>query len=427
MEDILRIILSQIDCGSDFKSARLVCRAWRDITQKLFPDGHLRFANHLQTIIEKMLEYIEDTFKKDIIKYHDIKHKFFAHFHRLNSNPNITWDFIKKHPELPWSLPHLMKEIEVTDELVDMMVAYNISCKANPRLSWDSLIKVGNYIYPSKGMAPALTPEILKHIEANWTTLTSRRRVKMNFFIHDDVLASYGTEEVIVSRQLFKNSYISSNPYLSCDFVLKHCGGENIFIPIIKNNLIRLHQRGVLVFNDDKMPDFLSVRVDTSSMRSSYPIDPNRPVVFKIDIFWNKLSCEVHRYVCDQTDIQGYCSKCASPEDVEMMIEDDTIDWKDLIKYNHDALDIESLDDSILISDDKLFIEFGPFEIIKKRFSSRDYSKNLNVPLQYVADHCPGRQFICERSDLTWEFVMKHVDEKWIDFNDIWSNKFGKA
>lgn len=57
MEDIFGVILSNIDAGSTFKSSRLVCRLWLKVTKKLFPRGHLKFANHIQTIVEKVLEY----------------------------------------------------------------------------------------------------------------------------------------------------------------------------------------------------------------------------------------------------------------------------------------------------------------------------------------------------------------------------------
>lgn len=436
MEDILGIILSNIDRGSTFKSARLVCRAWRNISDKLFPDGHTRFANHLQTIIEKILELIEDS-KDDIVKYLYNKHIFFDNFHRLNSNSNITWDFIKKHPELPWNLVELMEEINITDELVDMYVEAHIDddeilYKSNMQLSWDSIVKLGPSRIPFRCPAPAITPEILEHIETNWDRLTSswyhRKMTEDNDMcdrLDDNILAAYGTEEVIVSRQLFNNPVVHSNQYISCDFVLKYCC-KNAVETAIQNNFIQLHQRGIMTFDRAAENPTLYLSVDTSSVESPYPIDPGRPVVFSFILPWALLSCEVHKYVRSQ-GVQGYiCINCSSTEELKISFNDQllALNTRDIIRNNkYTTDDVESY--RHVFHED--FVDYGSFETIKKYFSEYDYSRNLNVPLQYVIHHCPNIEFICYRSDLTWEFVMDHIDEKWLKLGDIWYNNFDDA
>lgn len=53
MEDTTTIILRFTDCGSDYKSWTLVCKRWRDILEKFFPEADVLFANPVKTLMKK--------------------------------------------------------------------------------------------------------------------------------------------------------------------------------------------------------------------------------------------------------------------------------------------------------------------------------------------------------------------------------------
>ncbi len=426
MDDIIQLIVANIDAGSTFKSARLISRAWLNATRKLFPDGHLRFANHLQTIIEKALEYHE-TLRGDIIAYLRFKKKFYKLFNCLSNNPNITWDFIKKHPELPWDLSKIMEGYNITDEIVDLYVNHGINDKGmlyrgNMQMSWESVVKLGVSRLNLLSLLPAITPEILERLEENWDELTSswRSRGMMMEKMTNDVLATYGTEEVVMSRGVYNNQDTYLNPYLSCDFVLKHCHGQAIE-KAVRVNFIQLHQRGIIKYYHKL--NRVDIHINTSSVKTSYP-DTRKRIAFVFQMFWDMFSCEVHQYVSVP------CSKCATLEEVQEMIANNTINRFNFIRCNPIASDDDSQslidvpEHGISFDKDGTYIRYGSFDTIKKHFSTCNYSENTNVPLQYVLDHCSDRKGICRREDLTWDIITNNFGAKWIKFPTLWWNNF---
>src|SRR5271155_857072 len=80
ISELVEGVLSNIDCGSDYKSVVRVCKLWRERAQE-WGVAVDRFSNHLQTLI-----------------------KMYPHWkwnsRDLSCNPNIDWVFIKSHPEL---------------------------------------------------------------------------------------------------------------------------------------------------------------------------------------------------------------------------------------------------------------------------------------------------------------------------------------
>src|SRR5271170_4311862 len=80
ISELVEGVLSNIDCGSDYKSVVRVCKLWRERAQE-WGAAVDRFSNHLQTLI-KMYPYWNWDLEE------------------LSRNPNITWEFIKSHPAL---------------------------------------------------------------------------------------------------------------------------------------------------------------------------------------------------------------------------------------------------------------------------------------------------------------------------------------
>jgi len=75
--ELRAIILGKIDCGSDWKQARLVCRVWC----KACGNRVAEFSNHLWTLVQKFPDKPWEWFN-------------------LSSNPNITWDVVVANPDL---------------------------------------------------------------------------------------------------------------------------------------------------------------------------------------------------------------------------------------------------------------------------------------------------------------------------------------
>ncbi len=301
MEDILGNILSDIDCGSDFKSARLVSHAWLRITQKLYPDGHLRFANHLQTIVELALELNKRFSTSDPIE-HFFGKRIQLDFYALSKNPNITWDFIKKHKDLPWDIKSFVCGPNMIDELVDPCLklfsdhkdVYYISKK----LSWISKAKIGfdEYRLISSCPPPPITTEVLK--------MASGPPYEV---FPDSMLARYGSEEVILEHDLCLLEDTSWNPNISFKFALKYCQKFAVY-NVIQRNVIELCKEGLIEVR--RISDNFCVYI--------YIVDIDEEWDFSLDL----LTCKDHEFIrgriADPTELR--CGKCA-------MIDNKTIVW----------------------------------------------------------------------------------------------------
>ncbi len=388
MEDILRIILSNIDCGSDFKSARLVSRAWLRITQNLHPDGHIRFANHLQTIVEKVLEYNKQFVTDDPLHLFDWHKQIPINMDDLSWNPRITWDFIKKHTDLKWNMNNFVQGPNMLDELVEPLLR-SFPCDGDivdftsVKISWEYIAKLldAPYLFDIH-YAPVLTLETLQRIG------------EMNF-ITDDLMAKFGNEEVILEYDLVHHNTIEDNKYISCEFIIRHCL-PNAAYDTIEKNFIDLHKKGLFTFDRDG----LEVSVCLSGQFADHKYD------------CRKLSCNIHQYVGKP------CSKCASPEELKKMIDNGTVSWTRVV-FNQN-LDMESLEpwqrEKI---DQSVLSRYGSFKNIK--YMNDDFTENLNVPIQYAIDHGNSDLF-SRRPDLTWDVVMRNF--KKINWDYVWENSF---
>ncbi len=404
MEDILGNILSQIDAGSTFKSARLVSRLWLRITHKLFPDGHLKFANHLETILEKVLEYNKNimdsmTFPRNLFLR---ERQIYLDMTELSRNPNITWEFIKRHPELKWNMELFIQGPNMVDELVEPFLEFfsedDCLSFSSKKLSWDSLVKIGIDNYELED-APVLTLETLQRVGE----------------ITEYDMANFGDEEVILKYDLTKNEDVQFNKYLSCEFVVQHCGFKAREYAI-KKNFVYLCKKGLIEF---KQLDGESLLVISKGV-----IETCR-FIFEVQA----LPCDVHQFIGQS------CSKCASVEELQKMIADKTLNWEDFIfNPNHPVyfpahlkeVENQCLMNGRVISDAryKLYVDHGSFDVIKQFLKNADYSSNMNVPIQYVIDNCLSSN-VSRRPDLTWEHVVKDMNAKWIVWGYIWSNDFG--
>ncbi len=395
MEDVTRLILSDIDTGSDFKSARLVSHLWLRITKKLFPDGHIKFANQLQTIVEKVLEY-----NRNIKSSHDFPMNLFNGYKRihidmseLSKNPNITWEFIKKHPELDWDMDGFVQNKNMVDELVDPFLATYTGAGdcitfTSKNLSWESIIKLGLDIYGFDNF-PVLTMADLHRLG----DLANK--------IPGFIMAMCADEEVLLTRDnLAMHDVVEENKYLSCEFVVQHCG----FYPrkrAIENNFVHLYKKKLVAYRQVGK----KIHVCAYSALKIY--------MHKFDLY--DLPCDVHQFTGNP------CSKCASPEEIKKMIADKTIIWDDYLFNKNFSVKYCSA----YATRETLSVNYGSFELVMKLFPKSDYSENLNIPIRYVINNCHRRGRVCSRSDLTWDLIVKDMTANWIIWNQIWSNKFG--
>ncbi len=433
MEDILTRILSQIDAGSAFKTARLVCVQWRDITKKLFPDGHLKFANHLQTIIEKVLEHNNKPLDRDPLDYltDNGRRPIILPIIQLSSNPNITLDFMKKHPKLGWDLDSITTGPNMVDELVDWCISRKIRDITSTKLSWESIAKIGFTKYQNYHFAHPITPEIFQKIEKY---LGDDKEVIDNF------IAIYGNEELIMQKGVCKCQFLGRNYRVSIDFILEHGKGFAKRCVIMDNFILLYNQQRI----DYKItPDKLLVSWTGLDNSSTFTNSDNsstftNSISEEFYFEWRKVPCEIHRFV------KKYCLRCATMDEIKKWITNNNVNWSYLSVYNHYGPDYyESLDISdqrtitksnhtftYVTFDDTHYkfwcIRYGSFEIIKEHFSDKDYTKNLNVPLQYILEHNPGRESICSRPDLTWDVVVNNLTAEWINWKKISKNHFGK-
>lgn len=388
MEDIFRVILSNIDRGSTFKAARLVCRIWRDITQKLFPDGHLVFANHLQTIVEKVIEH-----NKGLDNMMDLIR---LDFNELSCNPGITLDFIKRHKELPWDMANFCRGPNMPDEYVDAYLKkYGNYCAIiSKHLSWKSMVEIGLWFIESS-IIPVITPEMALDVFTKDPSVVTTPPY--------DILAEYGNEEVIVQYNLYNNQKIATNNNLSLEFVLAKCppAQENY----IRREFIRLHREGRLTYK----------LLDSSNARNYLDIECDG---IKYQSQLHCLSCETHEYLGE------YCVQCAPIS----LLEKWTIDIDRLLSYENKY--IKELMNKLTVremyideSGDKTTIRL-PLRLIQL-IKNKLTSLNEEILDETIEDAMHKQEWYKSSwSKLTWVDVTEDLYADWIDWGKICENSF---
>lgn len=136
MEDVLFNIFKYVTCGSTYKSAALVCRAWYKIINLVHPDAASKFADNIDLLIKTNNEVI---------------------INMLYDNPALTWRHIVAHPEISWDYKKLSYNKNITPEIVfantrDWNIPITIrhdkapfeTIKKYPDIEWDYFYLVEN-------------------------------------------------------------------------------------------------------------------------------------------------------------------------------------------------------------------------------------------------------------------------------------------
>lgn len=116
LDDILQLVLAVIDSGSAYKACRGVCKRWRDLADVAHPDGNVKWANHLTTLL-KMFPDAE------------------WYYYGVLGNPNISFEYATAHSVLSG----LLEEKWYREVLAFNCNLYTIpswSHSADPKLTW---------------------------------------------------------------------------------------------------------------------------------------------------------------------------------------------------------------------------------------------------------------------------------------------------
>ena len=177
--DVLGYIFSFIKKGSEYKSCLFTCKLWMTIIKEIHPNADIKMCNHLLTLL-----------------------KLFPHknwdYDRLSRNPNMTLDYVLKHPKRGWTYTAAAKYVNVgnmtilPDKISDLSgslsenqtitweIAINnptlgwnwrlLSC--NPSISWETIFS--NLDYPWKWKYVSLNPNltldiVMNNSKINWT------------------------------------------------------------------------------------------------------------------------------------------------------------------------------------------------------------------------------------------------------------------
>ncbi len=464
MEDIYPNILSNIDSGSLFKAARLVSIRWRNITQYLFPDGHLRFANHLRTICVKVFEYNETHTPKIQLD-----------FEALSVHPSITYDFIQKYSQ-PWNLAVFAHGPNMTDELVEVWLKMKETldtmvkeykgffgstgalygedtldvgelyrkhlCRDNRyqscRLSMESMLKLGLNHFDDQAI-PNITPELIA-----------------KYHLSDEIIARYGDDEIILQMGLTSHPALNKNDRISPELAFRFCSidtcGDKIqdhFIRLVEEKKVfykiqpdalffaltdvcetstklgRLYQHTnvkkevVLKTPDCVMQEIAKVTAEApitnfpdfsfyqKALENLSEEDQPRQLLWAQD--WSCLSCEIHRY------LKSPCLKCSTLEELNAQKDYLTqMDYHTILENNKNAsVFLMSVDDY------PHYHQVAPFEMIKGMSTREDYSSNMNVPIQYVIEHCRYGRHLYSRPDLTWDIIARDLNAHWINWTSL--------
>lgn len=192
LNDILGEIFSNINCGSTYKSATLVCSQWRTMAQKIHPHADTIFANHLTTLIKLMPEY--NFFQHELIFAnpnitHDFleKHSIPKNYRWLSSNPNTTIDIIKDNIDCEWDWYDVSSNASITVDMVESNLNLPwewIGLSSNPNLTWDFISKHRDkqWNFYDLSMNPNITLDIVKEnmdFPWKWTSLISNSSINV--------------------------------------------------------------------------------------------------------------------------------------------------------------------------------------------------------------------------------------------------------
>lgn len=176
--DILCIIFSFVDCGSDYKSISLVCVEWSNIVKHVFPYANVRFANQLMQLLKL---------------FPNAKWNYFS----VSKNINITWKLVCDNPQIPWDYRGLSMNKNITWEII----------RINSDKPWD-------YFYVSKN--PNITWEIAcKNVNYPWDypNLISGKIMKINGIAVTNTPHASNTSSISFLRDIISFERITENKY----------------------------------------------------------------------------------------------------------------------------------------------------------------------------------------------------------------------
>ena len=129
-QELIGTIFTCITYGSDYKTISLVDRYWNRLIKKVHPNAHLKFCNHLLTLLSR--------YPNQQWSWND-----------LSLNPNITWEVVENHPNKPWDWYWLSKNPGMTWEIIKLNPnkpwKWN-GVSQNPNITWE-IVKLN----PNKG------------------------------------------------------------------------------------------------------------------------------------------------------------------------------------------------------------------------------------------------------------------------------------
>jgi len=109
-KDIWSVIISHIDCGSDYKAVCLIDKSRLGIARKTHPTADTKFANQIMTVITMINrgDFLPRKFatKKEFFD--------FACQNGLSYNPNITMDYVIANSNRPWDWEERSRNSNIT-------------------------------------------------------------------------------------------------------------------------------------------------------------------------------------------------------------------------------------------------------------------------------------------------------------------------
>ncbi len=438
MDDVVFVILTNIDAGSTFKSARLVSHSWRNAVDKVFPDGSVRFANQLQTIVKKMLKLAPEKV-----------HRWSG---LLSNNPNITWSFIGSTPEIVWRTFDFVTGPNLTDDLVDFAISIqNINSHSYMNFTTDKISLRNRLRLNIARSENFFTLKMLNDYSPTWwkeaqTSSIGLGKLSNGLVAQSDIqmLEMFGDDDVVKAivdpSRLHRICEFNKN--LSDEFVLTYAG------------MIRETRFPKALFDDDNK---LRKNIEVTSL-IGYPdhiisvktLHAQHPHTYTFNISYNSsgdarlrfgspdLFCELHKHV------NIPCDKCRTTFEYNEDLLWSCILWND----NATQFIIDNIDRiptkydygrTITLKNMKRIVE--EFQLQPQDWTPEgNISRNLTCPNPAII--CMGAEYnesipidylftiknvkfhaLSRRSDLTWKHVIDHFDQPW-DWHEICRNGF---
>jgi len=216
MDDIWRVIIGFIDCGSDYKTLCLVDKTWLTIAKAVHPDADTKFANQLLTLLAMIDrgDFVPPAFdnRHNVVWY--IRGNTYITHAR-----DIPRTFIDLHPDLFQNWTHLVWPNDTTLQWIEDLAA--------------KYPKEANLIWRKAGSKSCITIDYIKanrHLPWNWTTIAINKNITPEIIDSNPDL-HWGIEQVL-----------TWNRNVTLDFAKKHVGSwrwqSHAQIPIadIRNN-----------------------------------------------------------------------------------------------------------------------------------------------------------------------------------------------